>query len=285
MKCPECHGNNFGWAKRCDHCGRDFTDPKNSAQIADRDLRILTPAGTGIRLTPATSAQLDLFPTCWPFGFQEWPQAKGGYGLICRRPDREMMVVKFQQVDVPTAAAPLVRFQNRVLIALALRGYLERGHRGFIMPCAYLRPKRGDQAETGIAYLIGPHPDFKSLSRELADERWDSAIGAGATAMVADFAREIGRVIDKAPQGTSLDGRAGVGRPVFLTMELRPVSALGILDPRVAVLGPDVLVTMPDPESTLDSAWDFVAGAGFTTLAHVPIVPVELRTDGSLQPI
>ena len=103
--------------------------------------------------------------------------------------------------------------------------------------------------------------------------------------MVADFAREIGRVIHKAPQGTSLAGGASVGRPVFLTMELRPVSAIGILGPQLAVLGPDVLVTMPDPQSTLDSAWDFVAGAGFTTLVHVPILPVEQRSDGSLHPI
>ena len=285
MKCSQCHGNNFGWAKRCDHCGHDFTDPKGSAEIADRDLRILTPAGTRIPLTPATSTQIDLFRTCWPFGLHEWPQTKGGYGLICRRPDREMMVVKFQQVDVPVAVAPLVRFQNRVLIALALRGYLARGHRGFIMPCAYLRPKSGDRVETGIAYLIGPHPDFTSVSPELADARWDSAIGAGATAMVADFAREVGRVIHEAPQGTSLGGDASVGRPIVLTMELRSVSAMGILDPRVAVLGQDVLVTMPDHTSTLDSAWDFVAGAGFTTLVPVPLVPVELRSDGSLHPI
>jgi hypothetical protein len=235
-------------------------------------------------LTPATPGQLDLLRTCWRSGLQDWPGAAGSYGLICRQPDGELMTVKFQQADVPVATAPLVRFQNRVLIALALRGYLERGHRGFIMPCAYLKPKRGERAETGIAYLVGPHPEFQSVSKEVGDERWDSAIGAGATAMVADFAREIGRVIQEAPPGTSFAG-ARVGRPVFLTMEVRPVSAIGILEPRVAVLGRDVLVAMRDPESTLDSAWDFVARAGFTTLAHVPIVPVELRSDASLHPI
>ena len=64
------------------------------------------------------------------------------------------MAVKFQQVDVPVETAQLVRFQNRALIALALRGYLERDHRGLIMPCAYLWPKEGDRAETGIAHLI-----------------------------------------------------------------------------------------------------------------------------------
>ena len=55
--------------------------------------------------------------------------------------------------------------------------------------------------------------------------------------------------------------------------------------PPRALLGPDVLVTMPDHESTLDSAWDFVAGAGFTTLVQVPMLPVELRSDGLLHPI
>ena len=65
-------------------------------------------------------------------------------------------------------------------------------------------------------------------------------------------------------------------------MELRPVSALGILEPRLAVLGPDVVVTMPKPGSNFDSSWDFVAKEGFTALAHAPIAAVELRADGSL---
>lgn len=194
------------------------------------------------------------------------------------------MVVKFQQADVPLAAAPYVRFQNRCLIALALRGYLDRGHRGFIMPCAYTRPKADGRAETGIAYLVGPDPEVTSVSPEMPDQRWDDAIGPGATAMVADFAREIGRVHNQAPRGTSASG-VSVGPPFFLTMELRPVSAVGRLDPRVGVLGPEVLVTMLQPETTLDSAWDFLYRAGFTSLAHAPLAPVELRTDGSLHPV
>jgi hypothetical protein len=285
MKCRQCGRNNFNWAKRCDHCGHDFSNHKVPGDLADRGLRILTPTGAEIQLTAATSVQIDTLRICWSFGLQEWPGTTGKYGLICRKPDRELMAVKFQQVDVPMAKAPLVRFQNRVLIALALRGYLERGHQGFIMPCAYTRPKGDDRAETGIAYLVGPHPDFKSVSRELPDARWDAGIGDGATAMVADFARQVGRVVNEVPQGTSLGGGASVGQPAFLTMELRPVSALGSVDPRVAVLGPDVLVTMTDPESTFDSAWDFVAGAGFTSLPYACIVPVELRSDGSLHPL
>ena len=281
MNCPRCRASNFGWAKRCDHCGHDLIGSKPSADKAERGTRIQTPSGATISLAPATSAQIDALRVCWPFGLRDWPGTTGRYGLICRQPDREMMVVKFQQVDVPAATAQIVRFQNRVLIALALRSYLERGHRGFIMPCAYLRPKGGELAETGIAYLVGPHPDFKSVSREQSDERWDVALGAGATAMVTDFAREVGRVIDQAPRGAS-PGGSSVGRPVFLTMELRLVGAIGALDPRVAVLGPDVLVTMSDPGSNFDSAWDFIARAGLSSLAHVPISPGQLRADGSV---
>jgi hypothetical protein len=281
MNCPQCHASNFGWAKRCDHCGHDFADSRRSRDTADTGLRILTPSGARIPLTPATSAQIEVLRACWPFGLLEWPETQGGIGLIGRRPDREVMAVKFQQVDVPVATASLMRFQNRVRIALALRGYLKCGHRGFIMPCAYLRPKGNGRAETGIAYLIGPHPDFTAVSGNSSDEQWDAALGRGAMAMLDDFAREVGRVATEVPHGTSLGGTS-VGRSFFLTMELRPVSSLGILDPRLAVLGPDVLVTMPDPGSTLDSAWDFVVEAGFTALAHAPIAAVEIRSDGSL---
>ena len=206
------------------------------------------------------------------------------HALICRRPDREMMLVKFQQADVPTAMAKVVRFQNRVVIALALRGYLERAHRGLLMPCAYLTPKGNDVAETGIAYLVGPHPDFHSVAREQADERWDAAIGAGTSAMVFDFAREVGRVADKAPQGTTLNG-VTLGRNYFLTMELRPVTSISVLDSRVAVLGSDVLITMPDAASLRDGAWDFLAREGFLSPTHLPLAPVFLHADGSLHAI
>lgn len=28
MKCPNCRGSNFGFAKRCDHCGADLKPPQ-----------------------------------------------------------------------------------------------------------------------------------------------------------------------------------------------------------------------------------------------------------------
>src|SRR6476620_6421172 len=112
VKCPQCQGNNFKWAKRCAHCGHGLLDPEVTAPApAAGGARIRTMSGPNISLTPATSAQLDAFRVCWPFGLEAWPGANGKHGLICRRPDREMMRVKFQQVDVPLAVAQLVRFQ------------------------------------------------------------------------------------------------------------------------------------------------------------------------------
>ena len=31
MECPKCHGSNFGFARRCDHCGADLAPPRRSA--------------------------------------------------------------------------------------------------------------------------------------------------------------------------------------------------------------------------------------------------------------
>ena len=100
-------------------------------------------------MTPATLAQIDLLRVCWTSGLPEWPGTTGKYALTCRRPDHDVMAVKFQQVDVSLAQARLVGLQNRVLIALAMKGYLAHGHRGLIMPCPYTRRKDGDRAETG----------------------------------------------------------------------------------------------------------------------------------------
>ena len=282
MKCEQCNGKNFDWAKRCDHCGHNFSNHKASPDSSAPAARILTSTGTPISLTAATPAQIEMLRICWPFGLKEWPESRGKFGLVCQLPSRDIMAVKFQQVDVPPATAHLVRFQNRCLIALALRGYLARGHRGFIMPCAYAKPKSDGRVETGIAYLVGPHPTAVSVAGALSEQGWDADMGAGATALIADFAREVGRVIDQAPQGTSGAG-VTLGRPVFLTMELRPASTLGFLDPRVAVLGPDVLVTAQNPGGTLDGAWDVVARSGLTTLSHAPLVPVQLQEEGSVR--
>ena len=37
MNCPKCAGANFGWAKKCDHCGSVFTDENISQTHTSRD--------------------------------------------------------------------------------------------------------------------------------------------------------------------------------------------------------------------------------------------------------
>lgn len=48
MECPKCHGANFGFAKRCDHCGTALTPPQESttnvAPVVVEDLSSDKPA-------------------------------------------------------------------------------------------------------------------------------------------------------------------------------------------------------------------------------------------------
>jgi len=90
--------------------------------------------GCGRSRSPAAVARVKFIPRLM-VPTSNWNGSPGGFPLRygCRgssAPASQAMAVKFQQVDVPVETAQLVRFQNRALIALALRGYLERGHRG-----------------------------------------------------------------------------------------------------------------------------------------------------------
>jgi hypothetical protein len=181
-------------------------------------------------------------------------------GLVFQQSGRDLIGIKFQQVDFQRSDAVRVYAVNRILAASALPEYLKWGHRGLLAPFAYFRRKPTGKVETGIAYFASP-----SSSDDVppdGDTRFDSDFGVGATAMIFHMARAI--VVSSQ--------KLGIRYQYFLTMERRPWTALGILALDFVVCGTKVVVIDSSP-SDANPVWEYLVRAGFTTLPHAPMIP------------
>jgi hypothetical protein len=213
-----------------------------------------------LELTPATIDQLRGIARYWPMGLLRSPDTSGPFGLVFQRGAEEVHGIKLQPVDVTESKASIVHHVNRAVIAAALPYYLEKQHRGVMVPCAYYKKKAPDTVETGIALFVGPDATSKSSSGENADTMYDERLGGGATPMVFDMASAIAKA------GKTYD----LPLLTVIGVDLRPRLALGGLAMHFLVEGPQVLV-VKHPLQEDEPVWKYAVQAGFSTLPYAPM--------------
>ena len=222
---------------------------------------IRTDAGN-LDLIPATIDQLRGIVRYWPMGLVASPDAPGRFGMVFQRGEQEVHGVKMQPADVAETDAKTIHYANRALIASALPYYLEKQHRGVMVPCAYYKEKTAGMVETGIAFFVGPDTTGKSPSRENADDVFDDRLGNHATQMVFDMASAIVKASKK----------CGLPVMTIIGMDLRPRLAIGGLAMQFVVEGLNVFV-VTDPLQEDEPTWGYVVRAGFSTLPYAPMEP------------
>jgi len=226
--------------------------------------RIHTVAGA-LELIPATIDQLRGVARYWPMELIDDPDGSGRYGLVFQHGDEEVVGIKLQPVDIEAREARVVHHANRVLIASALPAYLEQQHRGVMVPCAYYKEKPSGLVETGFVFFVGPDRASRPPSPTRDDMLFDARLGAGATRMVFDMVRAIGRV----------SGDLQIPMMPIIGIEPRPRLAIGGLALHFVIAGPHALVVM-DPLDEAQLVWRYVVRAGFATLPYAPMRPMGL---------
>lgn len=228
------------------------------------DSRIIDTGFGTLELLPATVDQLRGIARYWPMELLRDLEEDGGFGLVFQHGDEEVFGIKLQPPDLEEQSARGVHHVNRVLIAAALPSYLERGHRGVMVPCAYYKEKPSGLAESGFAFFVGPDPASQPPSPTPDDVLFDSKLGAGATRMVFDMVAAIAVA--------SREFR----RPLLpvIGMEPRPRLAIGGLALQLAVAGPQVLA-IESPLQEDQPVWRYVAHAGFSRLPYAPMKPMS----------
>jgi hypothetical protein len=187
------------------------------------------------------------------------------FGLVFQHGDEEVHGIKLQPPDIPEAQAKIVHHVNRAAIASALPGYLGKGHRGVMVPCAYYKEKSRGMVETGIAFFVGADAESRSGSGRNADIMYDDRLGEGATSMILDFAAAIAQA-SKA---------CGLSLLTVIGVDLRPRLAIGGLAMHFVVEGPRVFV-VKDPLQEEEPVWQYVVRAGFSRLPYAPMKPMGL---------
>jgi len=225
---------------------------------------IETEEGT-LNLVPAKIDQLRDIARYWPMELVANPDSTGHFGLVFQRGDQEVHGIKLQPADAPEADARTFHHTNRALIATALPYYLEKRHRGVMVPCAYYKEKGSGVAETGIAFFVGPDARSKSTSRSRSDVMYDDRLGAGATPMVFDMVGAVAKARKE----------SGLPLMTVIGVEMRPRLAIGGLAMHFVVVGQQVFV-VKDPLDESEPVWEYLVRAGFSTLPYAPMKPARL---------
>ena len=231
-------------------------------QVAPRTIN--TARGT-LTLLLAEVEQVRDIARYWPMELVVNPGCPGQFGLVFQRGDREVHGIKLQPADTAEADAKTFHHINRVLIAAALPYYLEKRHRGVMVPCAYYKEKTRGLVETGIAFFVGPDARSKSASQDNSDVIYDDRLGEGATPMVFDMAGAIAKA----------SRESGLPMMTVIGVDLRPRLAIGGLAMHFVIVGQQVFV-VKDPLDETEVVWEYLVRAGFSTLLYAPMRPTAL---------
>jgi len=227
--------------------------------------RTIETADGALSLVPVNIDQLREIARYWPMELVKDPKSPGQYGLVFQQGEHEVHGVKLQPPDTAEADAKTFHHVNRVLIAAALPYYLEKRHRGVMVPCAYYKQKAPGLVETGFALFVGPDASSKSALEEPVRRMYDDRLGVGATPMIFDMAGAIAR----AQKDNRLPGMTVIG------VDLRPRLAMGGLAMHFVIVGQQVVV-VKTPLDESEAVWGCLVGAGFSTLPYAPMIPAGL---------
>jgi hypothetical protein len=228
-----------------------------------KSMTIKTDAGD-LELVPATIDQLRGLAHYWPMELLQNVDPPGSYGLVFQHDEEEIEGIKMQTVDVAKADAVRNHHVYRILIAAALPHYLEKQHRGVMVPCAYYKEKASGLAEAGIAFFVGPDPASKP-SVQRAGSNYDDRLGEGATQMVMDMIGAIGKAMQK----------YDLPPITLIGLDVRPRLMIGSIVIHFVIQGSEVIAAK-DQKVETDPVWEHVVRAGFSTLPYAPMTPTGL---------
>lgn len=234
--------------------------PPDDSRSRPNTIMIETGAGK-LELFPATEGEIKSFAARWPMGVGIAGDDGPNY-LTFQVGEEEAYGLKMQPPDTDERTATLMYFQNLIVIASALPAYLERNHRGIVLPCVYLKQKSNDRFESGIAFFVGPDPASRTPALKEAEVLYDEPLGDGASKMLLDFIDAILKA------GAQLKAPMGP----FIGFDVRPRLALGNLGMPFLVHGSQV-VAIQFPLRPEHPFWEYVVRAGFAKLPYAPMRP------------
>lgn len=228
------------------------------------DRLIETRAGN-LLLTPASLADLKKLARRWRLPLLRNAQDRDCYGLVFQMGEDEVVGLKMQFPDCPIADALGMADVLLELLYLALPRYLERGHRGLLIPCPYLKSKGPGKGETGIAFFVGPDPSSEDTSSDELRRSWDAMLGAGATPMLQDM---MELVVQEAKE-------QGVGQLPIIDLDIRPRRALGGMARNFLINGPDVVAVREQLDEQAPD-WPLLVQLGYRQVVYMPLRYIAL---------
>jgi hypothetical protein len=230
-------------------------------QTPEGEIRLLEPP---VELLRAIRAYL-------PYGMVRLkpPAGQAEFGIVMQCGDFEVMAIKQQSVDLDPESGELQFRSNHVLIAAALKSYLQNGFKGLLMPVPYRREKPGGRIEAGFAYFGSPSPTQGPLLEPQQRGFWADHFSEEFHSMIRRFIHAL------------VEGAAATRLPiqeVIIGLDVRKRMQLDAIILSFMVLGNNLIclrATIDEREWT----WSILRSAGITELYHLPSVSMAIRAD------
>ena len=236
-----------------------------------QELKIIqTPSGQ-IRVLEPTRDVLAPLRAILPFGFVGLvpPQEGAHFGIVMQCGKEEAYAIKQQCVDLDEETGDLQFKCNYMVIAGALKHYLDNGFGGLLMPVAYRRTKEGNRIEAGIAYFGRSTPTGPEAVAFPHQAPYDDHFGRGFRGMIGCFIKAL--VGSNAATGFRLQS-------VIIGMDIRKRLQLGSIILGFLVHGPHVVYLRTRLDET-DPVWEILSRSGITEVYHLPSGPFAINAD------
>lgn len=231
---------------------------------------VSTPQGKVKLLPPTAELILDLRERL-PLGLISASDLGGSYGIVMKCGESQLRAMKQQPPDTDEQTAMQVYVCSAILIAHAMKRYLEHGFEGLLIPCGYLRTKDAGKIESGIAYFGFPAKDGPHAAKDSAeppDDTYDPRFGKGFTEMLLSFIRSV----KESERHVSLTQMPTIG------LDVRRRSELGRLGLGFAVFGSRI-ICLKTQISERDPAWTALRLSGVEQVIHLPSVTAAITED------
>jgi hypothetical protein len=219
-----------------------------------------------VTLREPTTELLAAIRSYLPLIHNDPPEQGADYGLVMQSGTLELVGVRQQPKDAFYEQCLGSQWDNNILIAHSLAGYLQAGFSGLFLPCTYLATKKHPLFESGIAYFGCPSPAGRERQDHPFGSAFDGQFGHGFTIMVTEFMRALTQ--------SSVATRIPLPLPVGLNVRYR--QQLGYLDFGFMLVGSQVVCLKTELAPEHDLSWTALRETGITTVFHLPCQPAAI---------
>ena len=197
--------------------------------------------------------------------FMKQDGQEGRYGAVIRCGEEDAWCLKQQSVEVDPKDEQTVLLANTLILANSIKGYLDHGFGGCLLPALY-RKRKPDGVEIGFAYFGSPCPTGIEATEFPPSSSYDIRFGDGFLTMFRHFYGELKKSAQK----------INVTLAPVIGLDQRTSTHLEGIVMHCIIQGRTVYLCAPQLDGD-DYLLTYLAANGIKEVVHLPCQPIQIH--------